>query len=310
MIGAGISGLLAATKLKEAGRDVVILDKGRGVGGRMATRRRDGAHFDHGAQFFTTRDPRFGYWVEQWKATGLVAAWYDYGDSGLHYRAVPSMTAIAKHLTAGGLAVHLETLAAKVERHSEFWRVHDNTGRSWQAKALLLTAPVPQSLALLDAGAVTLQASVRAKLEGILYHRSIAALAVLDQPSALVAHGGAAKLSGEPLQWMGDNQRKGVSAIPAVTIHSTPAFAETHWDSSDLGVPLLLEAAAPHLGAKVVSSHGHRWGFSQPRAAYDREAFWNPELKLAIAGDGLAGGRVEGAAISGIVAAEEIATWF
>ena len=50
IIGAGIAGLLAATMLNRANMSVRILDKGRGLGGRMATRRQDGAVFDHGAQ--------------------------------------------------------------------------------------------------------------------------------------------------------------------------------------------------------------------------------------------------------------------
>ena len=59
VVGAGISGLLAARELSDAGWRVTVLDKGRGVGGRMATRRTGGARFDHGAQFFTVRDERF-----------------------------------------------------------------------------------------------------------------------------------------------------------------------------------------------------------------------------------------------------------
>jgi hypothetical protein len=36
----------------------------------MATRRGpDGLRFDHGAQFFTARDPRFAACVEDWTAT-------------------------------------------------------------------------------------------------------------------------------------------------------------------------------------------------------------------------------------------------
>jgi photolyase PhrII len=50
VIGAGLSGLTAARTLREQGVDVTVLEKARGAGGRMSTRR-DGEHrFDHGAQ--------------------------------------------------------------------------------------------------------------------------------------------------------------------------------------------------------------------------------------------------------------------
>ena len=60
IIGAGISGLSCADRLREAGFDLVVFDKARGPGGRMATRRVETAqgiaHLDHGAQYFTVRD--------------------------------------------------------------------------------------------------------------------------------------------------------------------------------------------------------------------------------------------------------------
>ena len=65
VIGAGMAGLIAAAELRRAGRRVLVLDKSRGGGGRLASRRIDGATFDHGAQFITTRDPRFADLIEQ-----------------------------------------------------------------------------------------------------------------------------------------------------------------------------------------------------------------------------------------------------
>ena len=53
IIGAGLSGLSAAQTLVRSGRSVLVVDKGRGVGGRLATRRIGDATLDHGAQFFT-----------------------------------------------------------------------------------------------------------------------------------------------------------------------------------------------------------------------------------------------------------------
>ncbi|MSO32728.1 MAG: FAD-dependent oxidoreductase, partial [Ilumatobacteraceae bacterium] len=55
VVGAGIAGLTAARALSHAGHSVIVLDKGRSVGGRMATRRIGDATVDHGAQFFTVR---------------------------------------------------------------------------------------------------------------------------------------------------------------------------------------------------------------------------------------------------------------
>ena len=58
IVGAGMSGLMTAITLPPD-RRITILDKGRSVGGRLATRRIDGGRADHGAQFFTVRDKAF-----------------------------------------------------------------------------------------------------------------------------------------------------------------------------------------------------------------------------------------------------------
>ena len=61
VIGAGLSGLIAAGTLQANGARVLVLDKGRGVGGRLATRRTHSGIFDHGAQFFTAGDPQIPF---------------------------------------------------------------------------------------------------------------------------------------------------------------------------------------------------------------------------------------------------------
>ena len=75
IIGAGMSGLLAARRLQQSGLKVTVLDKGRGLGGRMATRRILDGVFDHGAQFFTVRAPAFQDCVDEWLAEGAAQLW-------------------------------------------------------------------------------------------------------------------------------------------------------------------------------------------------------------------------------------------
>ncbi len=77
ILGAGIAGMFAARTLADSGRSVAVFDKGGGVGGRMATRRIGDAVLDHGAQYFTARDPQFRAWVEGWLKDGLVNLWSD-----------------------------------------------------------------------------------------------------------------------------------------------------------------------------------------------------------------------------------------
>ena len=65
VVGAGLAGLMAGRELVKAGHEVLLLDKGRSPGGRLATRRIGQATLDHGAQFFTVRSPVFGAYVER-----------------------------------------------------------------------------------------------------------------------------------------------------------------------------------------------------------------------------------------------------
>lgn len=75
VVGAGVAGLTAARNLS-ASDDVVVVDKGRGVGGRLATRRIGEATFDHGAQFITTHTPEFAEIVAGWERAGVARPWF------------------------------------------------------------------------------------------------------------------------------------------------------------------------------------------------------------------------------------------
>jgi predicted NAD/FAD-dependent oxidoreductase len=119
VVGAGISGLTAASRLARGGCAVTVYETGRGPGGRTSTRRAgpDGAgwQFDHGAQYFSAKDPAFRAIVEDWRAEGLVAEWTgvfgtldattgtfvreDAQETKERWVGTPSMNAIAKGLS-------------------------------------------------------------------------------------------------------------------------------------------------------------------------------------------------------------------
>ncbi|TVR56678.1 MAG: FAD-dependent oxidoreductase [Gemmatimonadales bacterium] len=117
VVGAGVAGLSAARVLSDHGLEVTVVDKGRGPGGRISTRESSqGWSMDHGAQYFTARDPVFRNHLASWEAEGVVARWEgrfvrDAGGSLEPARSeerwvgTPGMRALALHL-AEGLEVH------------------------------------------------------------------------------------------------------------------------------------------------------------------------------------------------------------
>ncbi len=132
IIGAGVAGLTCARELATAGFKVTVVDKGRSPGGRTATRRKEpGLEFDHGAQYFTARDPRFQRVTADWIQRGVVAEWHGRIvrlEAGVatettplpRYVGTPGMSAMAEDL-ASGLHVHSGVQVVRIHRDSAGW---------------------------------------------------------------------------------------------------------------------------------------------------------------------------------------------
>ena len=145
IVGAGMAGLTAANELKNAGKDVMLIDKGRGVGGRCATRRIERATFDHGAQFMTAKSSRLLAYMQEWHGKEVVIPWFTSSPGHIRWRGVPAMTGIPKYL-AKDLDIKLRTRAVKVEKDTVGWIIQLENQETIGAHCVLLTPPLPQSL--------------------------------------------------------------------------------------------------------------------------------------------------------------------
>ncbi|MBL8189476.1 MAG: FAD-dependent oxidoreductase [Acidobacteria bacterium] len=314
-----MTGLTAARVLQSHGLNVAVFDKGRGVGGRLATRWSDNeagerTYYDHGAQFFTVRDTSFQTQVDDWLARGLVKEWargfadasgQPQHDGHPRYCAVNGMNSLARDL-AKSLPVTTNAQVASVSPFENGWRVTLASGVNHTAASLLLTPPVEQSLALLDAGATKLAEETRASLERISYAPCFAVLVELEAPSRL-PEPGALQLRSEPIAWIGDNHRKGISPDAfTVTLHAGPEFTREHWDAPhEVIAQKLLHAASDWLRAPVKRWQVHRWRYSQPVVTHPEACLFTDEpAPLVFAGDAFGAPRVVGAFLSGRSAAQ------
>ncbi|MEM9653395.1 MAG: FAD-dependent oxidoreductase, partial [Actinomycetota bacterium] len=299
--------------------DVLIVDKGRSVGGRLATRRLGGATLDHGAQFFTVRSAAFQTAVDGWLADGVVEEWcrgFSAEDGYPRYRAVGGMNQLAKHLAAelnaAGLSVVTRQRVAAIIPGPDHWSLtyEGYTREPDEAAALIATPPVPQTIELLRDGATVLPAPVADQLAAMAYHRVIAILAVLDRSPGLGGPGALQQPDDPTFTFVSDNQAKGISGEPGVTFHLSHDLSARLWDNEDALVLAEVEPAIRQLlgDAAVTEIQVKRWRYAGPANPH-------PELSLTaatspgpliLAGDGFGDSKVEGAFLSGLNAAEEI----
>jgi renalase len=321
IVGGGISGLTASTILEQHGRHVTVLDKGHGIGGRLATRRIEDKTFgtgvfDYGAQYCTARTQIFKDYIARWNEAEIIRPWSHgfWTENGRfkhtsipQYTGITGMRSIAKYL-ARNLDVHIKTRIVSISWSERRWEVFTETGEIFQGDILALTPPVPQSLGLLQNSDVLIPADTRKRLEKISYHRCIAMLVLLKQPSKIPDPGGM-WLSGEPLSWMADNHKKGISPHGfAVTIHAGPEFSRTNWDLPDQELAeKLLDSASQWLGTDIAHYQIHRWRYSQAIQGFEEPyAFFDDPGPCILFGDAFGGNRVEGAFLSGISAANHL----
>ena len=325
IVGAGLSGLAAARCLADHGIEVSVIEKSRGAGGRMATRRVDElSSYDHGAQYFTARDAGFRHYVESWLEQGLVAQWPVAGSetaspivvlrdgsiesescSVQRFVAAPGMNAICKHL-AIGLEVKYETQVNKIIPHRGIYLLEDGVGRTLaECDQVVLALPACQAIRLLPPFS-----SLAERLARIQMHPCWAVMASFDRPVTKQWSG--AFLHGSFLSWAARNSTK--SRRPAATedlvIHANPDWSTQHLerDPQQVADDVLREfwrvsGLEPLTPTRLQS---HRWRYAIPVEPIAHGCFVDDTRSIIACGDWAAGSRVEGAFMSGLAAAGRI----
>lgn len=173
VIGAGIAGLTAGRKLAESGHEVIVFEKSKGFGGRLATRYAGDNHeirMDHGAPCFTARSKEFISFVEELESKGILEEWYDhfpyYTEERIlskhpdipvepYYYAPAGMNHIGKYLSRW-VDIQLEkkvlgfTYLGAKNRKKRNWMINFEDFSVFEADAVIVAAPAPQAYGLIE----------------------------------------------------------------------------------------------------------------------------------------------------------------
>ncbi|MCP5475816.1 MAG: FAD-dependent oxidoreductase [Lysobacterales bacterium] len=313
ILGAGIAGASAARELHRRGFSVRVFDKGRNPGGRAATRTREGAHFDHGAQYFTARDPRFLEQVQAWRTSGVVQAWQPrlasidakgvqrLDSREIRWVGVPGMRELATDLLQG-IDLECSQRVVRVEYSARGWLLHlKDASTRGPFSALLCTLPPAQAVELLPLESVVEPA--RAVQFGPCW------ALMLSFAEALPVDFDAAFINDGPLSWIArDSSKPGRPLGERWLVHAGPVFSRETFDLPPAEVEArLLSAFHSTLGSAPVDparSALHRWGYALAQPPLELGIIADEARRIALGGDWCHGSRIEGAWMSGLLLAQ------
>ncbi|MEV4640222.1 FAD-dependent oxidoreductase [Actinoplanes sp. NPDC049548] len=289
VVGAGIAGLSCARVLADAGVPVRVLERGRVVGGRLASRRYGGRYADIGAAYLVADDPGFAAVVERWRARGLTRPWTD------TFAVHPGSPARGplRWAAPGGLRSLAEDLAAGLDVTLE----HEIQALPREADAVVLAMPGPQALRLGPPAAVA-DAARRQEWQPVI-------TAVLAYPERAWDDFHGAFVNDHPVlaTVCDDGDRRGDRA-PVLVAHSTAALAREHLADPGAAGPVLSAAVGELLGiAARPEVHVHRWTYAQPAPVAGDYA---TDGRVWLAGDAFGKPRVQTAWLSGRAVAEAV----
>jgi renalase len=315
VIGAGLAGLSCASALAKAGMQVQVFEKSRGLAGRMSTRKGDGWQCDHGARYFTARDPAFQNQLAIWLEQGAAAQWHtpigvyenqtwqSSKPSDPRYVGTPWMTSPAHHL-AKSLDINQSHTITQINRVQEQWQLHtaEHGLLKYKPDWVVLAIPAPQALALTQAidPAIT-ELHGQAKTEGC-WTMMMRFNEVIAMPFE------AAFINDGILSWAARNNAKPQRTGEEVwVIHGQSQWSQDHIDADPQTIAPQMIAAFIALGGKAPEKYAiHRWRYASSDPAYQARFHCNAEQGIAYCGDWLHGGRVEGAWLSGQALANAI----
>ena len=304
VIGAGVSGMSCAHRLKAEGIAVTIFDKGRALGGRLSTRQSEGWAFNHGAPYIHVESKAFDDFILQLATHGTARC----VDAARRlYAGHPHMNELLTPL-ADDMVLHQSIEISRIEQSARGWHLRSKTEKEFEPfDAVLICIPAPQARRLIQ----SIAPDWAAQLDVVQYDPCLTMLLGLGE----AYHGlYERRFENEPvvaeqIRQYGQEQTD-KSAQEAWVVHATREWSANNIDLEREDIARIMFdqfLQANNLSAQEpVFLRGHRWRFARVAQAAGKPCFWDSQAKLGLAGDWCLGPNAEDAFTSGACLAERI----
>lgn len=268
IVGAGIAGAACAAVLRDAGVPFRLIDRGRAVGGRMASPELHGRRVDIGAGYFTVRDAEFEALVGRWESAGLARPWTDtFGV--LSPGATPeTSTGPVRWSTPNGLRSLVRDILVEVPSDTEELTTLPDGD-------VVIAMPDPQ------AGRLTTVPDT------VSYDPAITVALGFD--AFTLPFDDAAFVNNDPvLEFLADDGARRGDGAAVLVAHTTAKFARKHLEDPPSAAGPVIDAVHTLIGSTSPTwTHVHRWTYAKPSAAHDTTfgVLHNDSRTIYLAGD-------------------------
>ena len=295
VIGAGISGINTAKKIQQLGLgSLLILEKSRGIGGRMATRRTLNTKFDHGAQFYKLRPDVSGL-HSIWMEKEITRQWFT-SNTGDHWCSNLGMTTLAKSM-AENIPIELEKQINSIHFEKNLWKLVSSTNEEWVCRNLIISSPLAQTIKLLEEvdKNTFINKNTLSEISQITYTKALIGLITLEEDLNFSPNGYQEFITGDIFS-ISDQKNKEISVVPALTITMSPEFSEIEFEKSDEVVMTKIcesiKSILPNI--KIKEFELKKWRYCKASSCY-KDYFLEISPKLFLIGDAFGGASLSGA---------------
>ena len=283
IVGAGLSGTFMSSLLTEKKKDVLVLEKSSGIGGRLSTKPIGQQIVDYGCQYIKPKTANSVYLAGHLENLGLLSE-INLDTNERVFIAPFGMNKIPQYFSRS-IRVLTNALVNRISQKKKGWEVFTDAG-SFLSSSVVLTMPIAQVEILLRKS--DLESFNLPKVDYLDFHTCTF---ISDKHSI-----GDVISKNESFPWICNNSKKGLrNTVDAFTANVNKDITQRLKDLSTeqkLGIVEGLLNSSGFENIKGLNVHYWRYAFADNQDNPDY--FFDKSIGLGVCGDSFSVGKVDG----------------